>query len=160
MSGELVEFNSHLSFLSDKVLVINPHRDLSLTPPMWEHAHALGEGLPPHLLHLGIQGPFQQHVVLLASSVQFSRSVVSDSCTWIAACQASLSITNSQNLLKLMSIESVMPSSYLILSFSLLLLLLHPLPLLSSTFPSTKVFSNESPLLLESVTTNDIFLHL
>ena len=51
----------------------------------------------------------QQHLV------QFSRSVVSDSATpWTAACQASLSI-NSQRLLKLMSIESVMPSNHLIL---------------------------------------------
>ena len=49
-------------------------------------------------------------------SVQFSRSVVSDSATpWIAACQASLSISDSQSSLKLMSTESVMPSSHLIL---------------------------------------------
>ena len=47
------------------------------------------------------------------SSVQFSRSVVSDSATpWIAACQASLSITNSRSSLRLTSIESVMPSSH------------------------------------------------
>ena len=55
---------------------------------------------------------------------------------WTAACQASLSITNSQSLLKLMSIESVMPSNYLILC--------GPLLLLSSIFPSISVFSNES----------------
>ena len=55
-------------------------------------------------------------IVLNFSSVQFSRSVVSDSVTpWIAAHQASLSITNSQSSLKFMSIESVMPSSHLIL---------------------------------------------
>ena len=49
------------------------------------------------------------------SSVQFSHSVVSDSAAlWIAACQASLSITNSWSLLKLMSIELVMPSNHLI----------------------------------------------
>ena len=49
-------------------------------------------------------------------SVQFSRSVASDSATpWTAACQASLSFTNSQSLLKLVSIESVMPSNRLIL---------------------------------------------
>ena len=49
-------------------------------------------------------------------SVQFSRSVVSDSATpWITARQASLSITNSRSLLKLISIESVMPSNHLIL---------------------------------------------
>ena len=55
---------------------------------------------------------------------------------WIAACQASLSITNSQSSLKLMSIESVMPSSHLILCRPLLLP--PPIP------PSIRVFSNES----------------
>ena len=51
-----------------------------------------------------------------SDSVQFSPSVMSDSATpWTAALQASLSITNSQSLLKLMSIESVMPSNHLIL---------------------------------------------
>ena len=57
---------------------------------------------------------------------------------WIAACQASLSITNSHSLLKLMSIESVMSSSHLILCHPLLLLPLIP--------PSIRVFSNESTL--------------
>ena len=57
------------------------------------------------------------------SSVQFSHSVLSDSATpWTAARQAHLSITNSQSLSKLMSIESVMPSNHLILCFPLLLL--------------------------------------
>ena len=55
---------------------------------------------------------------------------------WTAAHQASLSITNSWNLLKLMSIESVIPSNHLILC--------PPLPLLLSLFPSIRVFSNES----------------
>ena len=70
---------------------------------------------------------------------QFSCSVVSDSaspCT--AACQASLSIINSQSLPKLMSIESVMPSNHLILC--------RPLLLLPSIFPSIRVFSKESVL--------------
>ena len=72
-------------------------------------------------------------------SVQFSHSVVSNSATpWTAACQASLSITNSWSLLKHMSIESVMPSNHLILC--------HPLLLLPSIFPSIRVFSNESVL--------------
>ena len=57
---------------------------------------------------------------------------------WIAAHQASLSITNSQSLPKLMSIESVMPSNHLILC--------RPLLLPSSIFPSIRVFSNESAL--------------
>ena len=56
----------------------------------------------------------------------------------IAACQAFLSITNSQSSLRLTSIESVMPSSHLILC--------HPLLLLPSIFPSIRVFSNESSL--------------
>ena len=73
------------------------------------------------------------------SSAQFSHSVVSDSVTpWTAACQVSLSITNSQSLLKLMSIGSVMPSNHLILC--------RPLLLLPSTFPSIRVFSRESVL--------------
>ena len=55
-----------------------------------------------------------------------------------AACQASLSITNSRSVLKLMSIESVMPSNHLILC--------HPLLRLPSIFPSIRVFSNESVL--------------
>ena len=57
---------------------------------------------------------------------------------WTAACQASLSITNCRSLLKLMSIESVMPSNHLILC--------HPLLLPLSIFPSIRVFSNESAL--------------
>ena len=59
---------------------------------------------------------------------------------WTAACQAFLSFTISQSLLKLMSIESVMPSNHLILC--------HPLLLLPSIFPSVKFFSNESALLI------------
>ena len=74
------------------------------------------------------------------SWVQFSHSVVSDSAIpWTAACQASLSITNSQSLPKFMSIESVMPSNHLIFCRPLLLLT-------SSVFPSIRVFSNESTL--------------
>ena len=73
------------------------------------------------------------------SSVQFSRSVVSDSVTpWMAACQASLSITNSRSPPKPMSIVSMMPSNHLILC--------RPLLLLPSIFPSIKVFSNKSAL--------------
>ena len=70
---------------------------------------------------------------------QFSRSVVSDSVTpWTAACQASLSITNSWSLLRLVSIESMVPSNHLILCC--------PLLLLPSIFPRIRVFSNESVL--------------
>ena len=79
------------------------------------------------------------HTTFFFCSVQFqfSRSVVPDSVTsWIAAHQSSLSITNSQSLLKLMSVELVMPSSHLILCCPLFLLPLVP--------PSIRVFSNES----------------
>ena len=79
--------------------------------------------------------------IFALSSVQFSS--VAQSCPtfttpWIAACQASLSITNSRSLLKLMSIESVMPSSHLILC--------RPFLLLPSIPPSIRIFSNESTL--------------
>ena len=68
------------------------------------------------------------------SSVQFSHSVT----PWTAAHQASLSITNTWSLLKLMSIQSVMPSCHLILR--------RPLLLLPSIFPNIMVFSNKSVL--------------
>ena len=72
------------------------------------------------------------------SSVQLLSCVWLFVTPWIAPCQASLSITNSWSLLKLMSIESVMPSGHLILCGPLLLL--PPIP------PSIRVFSNESTL--------------
>ena len=72
------------------------------------------------------------------SSVQSLSRVQLFETTWTAACQASLSIINSWSLLKLMSIESVMPSNHLILCCSLLL------P--PSIFPSIRVLSNESTL--------------
>ena len=71
------------------------------------------------------------------SSVQLLICVLPFGTPWTAACQASLSIINSRSLLKLMSIESVMPSNHLILC--------HPL-LLPSIFPSIRVFSSESVL--------------
>ena len=72
------------------------------------------------------------------SSVQSLSRVWLFATPWIAACQASLSITNSRSSLRLAFIESVMPSSHLILSRPLLLL--SPIP------PSIRVFSNESTL--------------
>ena len=72
------------------------------------------------------------------SSVQLLSRVLLFATPWIAARQASLSITNSQSSTKLMSIESVMLSSHLILCRPLLLL--PPIP------PSIRVFSNESTL--------------
>ena len=72
------------------------------------------------------------------SSVQSLSRVRLFATPWIAACQASLSITNSRSLPKLMSIESVMPSSHLILC--------RPLFFLPAIPPSIRVFSNESTL--------------
>ena len=72
------------------------------------------------------------------SSVQSLSRVWLFVTPWTAACQASLFITNSQSLFKLMSIELVMPSNHVILC--------HPLLLPPSIFPSIKLFSNESVL--------------
>ena len=75
---------------------------------------------------------------LAISSVQSLSHVQLSVTPWTAALQSSLSITNTQSLLKLMSIELVMPSNHLILG--------HPLLLLPSIFPSIRVFSNKSAL--------------
>ena len=71
----------------------------------------------------------------MISSVQLLSCVRLFVTPWTAAHQASLSITNSLSLLKLMSIESVMPSNHLILC--------HPLFLLPSIFPNIRVFSSD-----------------
>ena len=77
-------------------------------------------------------------VLFLKYSVQSPNCVQLFATPWTAAHQASLSITNSRSVFKLRSIESVIPSNYLILCHSLLLL--------PSIFPSIRVFSNESAL--------------
>ena len=96
-----------------------------------------------HFINLLCKFPwisFQVFIIMLKvcfSVVQLSHSVVSDFVTpWTTAHQASLSITNSWSLLKLMSIKSATPFSHLILCHPL-----HPLP---SVFPSIRVFSNGS----------------
>ena len=96
----------------------------------------------PLLLFLVLYEPLKDKGIVSRSifpfsSVQSLSRVWLFATPWIAARQASLSITNSQSLLKLISIESVMPPSHLILFRPLLLL---PIP------PSIKVFSNESTL--------------
>ena len=93
-----------------------------------------------------VQNPFQKPIyckqeltqVFSSVSVQFSHSVVSDSLLphGLQHTRPPYPITNSRSLLKLMSIESVMPSNHLILCRPLLLLL--------SIFPSIRIFSNES----------------
>ena len=79
-----------------------------------------------------------KNIQYMFSSVQLLSHVRLFATPWTAAHQASLSMVNSQSLLKLMSIESVMPSNHLILC--------HPLLLLPSIFPNIRVFSNESAL--------------
>ena len=92
-----------------------------------------------HTIILALHQKVSNVIDLDISSVQFSHSVMSNSVIpWFAAHQASLSITNSRNFLKLMSIMSVMPSNHLILCC--------PLLLPPSLFPSFRVFSNEAGL--------------
>ena len=92
--------------------------------------------------HLACFGGKRYSLVQFSSFQSLSR-VWLFATAWIAARQASLSITISQSSLKLISIESVMPSSHLILC--------HPLFLLPPTSPNIRVFSNESTLLRDNV---------
>ena len=91
-------------------------------------------GPPCKSLHCALVGLHSTHFVVVQSlsRVQFFET------PWTATCQASLSFTIFWSLLKFMSIESVMPSNHLIHC--------HPLLLLPSTFPSIRVFSNDSAL--------------
>ena len=101
----------------------------------------MGKDLPTkqetRVQSLGLEDPLEKGMTQF-SSVQSLSHVQFFATPWTAAHQASLSITNSQSLLKLTSIESVMPSNHLILR--------HPLLLLPSIFPSIRVFSSESVL--------------
>ena len=109
----------------------------------WVHLHTQHTVKSLTLIHSFLQEIFIRYLLCIRGCGQFS-SVQSLSRVWLfvtswtAACQASLSITNSQTLLKLMSVESVMPSNHLILCY--------PFLLLPSIFPSIRVFSNESVL--------------
>ena len=98
-----------------------------------------GSGLPQQIQtpvsnSLSNLGCLSQTIIVVIQSLNRVQLFVT---LWTTAHQASLSFTTSQSLLKLMSIESVMPSSHLILC--------HPL-LLPSVFPSIRVFCNESAL--------------
>ena len=114
---------------------------MDCSPPgscLW-NSSGKNTGVGSHSLPQGIYLTQGSNLGLPHCLGHFSCSVVSDSETpWTAARQTSLSFTNSWSLLKLMSIEPVMPSNHLILC--------HPLLLLPSVFPSIRVFSNESVL--------------
>ena len=89
-------------------------------------------------IFLSIVFPFCFFILSPVKSAQYSPQSCPVLCDpWSVACQAFLSITNSRSLLKLMSIDLVMPSNHLIL------ILCHPLLLQPSVFPSIRVFSNE-----------------
>ena len=119
-------------------------------PGMWAHFGSWGNIILFFSLVDGEKGRVKRELGMFERSIRwrmarleigsvqsFSRvQLFVTPCT--AACQASLSITNSRSLPKLMSIESVMPSNHLILC--------HPLLLLPSIFPNIRVFSNESAL--------------
>ena len=111
----------HASFSLQSALLPNP----------WEVANVM-LGLAIHVLIIKIW------VNVAFSSVQTLSHVCLFMTLWTAARPFSLFVTNSQSLLKLMSIESVMPSNHLILC--------HPLLFLPSIFPNIRVFSNESVL--------------
>ena len=100
----------------------------SLSPVVCLNSHPLSQWWYPTILISSC----------LFSSVQLLSHVWLSATSWTPALQASLSVTNSWSLLKLMSIESVMASNHPILC--------HPLLLLPSIFPSIRVFSNESVL--------------
>ena len=118
------------------VFLTHPHHSLNISSFL-----AQDISISPYtfLVHLKNQ-PFSQKAMVpfQFSSVQSLSHAWLFATPWIAARQPSPSITNSQNSLKFMSIESVMPSSHLILCC--------PLLLLPSIFPSIRVFSNESVL--------------
>ena len=105
----------------------------------WEGSSGWGTHVHPWLIHVNVwQKPPQYRKVIQFSSVQLLSHVRLFETPWIAARQASLSITNSQSLLKFVSIESVMPSNHLILCRPLLFL---PLIVLG-----IRVFTSESVL--------------
>ena len=128
--GSSVHGNSQARILEWVALSFSTTQDWNLTQG-WNPCFLLGRQILPQWTTWEVQ-------LLSFSSVQSLSRVQLFATPWIAARQASLSITNSRSLLKLMSIESVMPSSHLILCRPLLLL--PPIP------PSIRVFSNESTL--------------
>ena len=102
-----------------------------------KHAH-FKENTYVYVIKINIHRSRKTAPLRSVLSVQLLNRVQLFATPWTAACQVSLSNTNSRSLLKLTSIKSVMPSNHLILCRSLLLL--------PSVFPSIKVFSNESVL--------------
>ena len=108
----------------------------SILPSFWAYGKVtLSLSVILNQCHVTRSGHLFLEKNITFSSVQSLSGVELFATPWTAACQASLSITNSQSLLKLMSIKSVMPSNHLILCL--------PLLFLPSVFPIIKVFSNK-----------------
>ena len=108
----------------------------SILPSFWAYGKVtLSLSVILNQCHVTRSGHLFLEKNITFSSVQSLSGVELFATPWTAACQASLSITNSQSLLKLMSIKSVMPSNHLILCL--------PLFFLPSIFPIIKVFSNK-----------------
>ena len=107
-------------------------RDITLVKGLYSQSYSFSTS------HVQIR--WLNHKEDSVSSVQSLSCVQLFAILWTAACQASLHITNSQNFLKLMSIESVIPFNCLILC--------HPIFVLPSIFPSIRTFSNELVLCL------------
>ena len=94
------------------------------------------------------------------SSVQFCCSVVSNSVTqWTAACQVSLSITNSQSLLKVVSIKLMMPSNHLIFCHPLLPSCLHSFPA-SGSFPMSQFFASAGQRIGVSASASVLYIYI
>ena len=108
-------------------------RDMGSIPGL---GRSPGEGKGNSLQYSCLENPIEEFGGLQSSSVQLLSHVQLFATPWTAARQTTLSTTNSLSLLKLMSIELVMPSNHLILC--------HPLLLPPSIFPSIRPFSNES----------------
>ena len=124
---------------------LRPSTSLLPNSILWTSGTQNHRRLCSELLHspLAVLSSMRKSFLLsltLVTSVQLLSHVRLSATPWTAACQASLSITGSRSLLKLMSLESVMPSNHLILC--------HPLLLPPSVIPSIRISSNESRALL------------
>ena len=134
MSSKLVLLTEHLILCHPLFLlhsIFPSMRVFSNQSVFPSGGQSIGASASASVLPKNIQGS-------LFSSVQSLSHVRLFTTSWTAACHASLSITNSWSMLKLVSIELVMPSNHLILSCAFFFL--------SSIFPSIRVFSNESTL--------------
>ena len=142
---------THVDWVGDALLLSYPLVPFSSCPQSFptsgsfpmsslftSDGQSIGASASASALPMNIQGWLPYWVTESSSSLQSLSPVRLFVILWTTALQASLSITNSRSLLKLMSIESVMPSNHLIFCCPLLLLL--------SIFPSIRIFSNESVL--------------